>query len=377
MKNTGVASFTTIALLAVPGCFELPPDYDTKYECTTGVCGDGFKCVEKRCIREDRQAVYLEEQDEPLFDFPVLVSRPWSSPAGNAGVAENLAFLDADGKVLAHEIEFVGDDVIVAWVLVPHIKDRRTGGKIGEQTFIQIRDGQRPEDKPLWNDSYASVYHFADADEDAGARPWRSLAMEEEVRDSTGQGRNGVVTGNSYPLSGRDARRTARAFAGDAAIEITAPPLDAYTISGWFKPSTAHTSAMASRPGAFWVGSSVGSYAVRVHAEGATRELKGSPVKLDIWTHLAITVTRTNVILYVDGKHVACSHYGDIAQSVAPIYLGASRAADALDPKRDFLHGALDEVRIETVARSEAWIRAEVLSQAARMALVGLTTPIL
>ena len=45
-----------------------------------------------------------------------------------------------------------------------------------------------------------------------------------------------------------------------------------------------------------------------------------------------------------------------------PIVLGADNNNDAALPDSDFLDGRLDEVRIETVARSQEWLRIDYLS---------------
>ena len=105
-------------------------------------------------------------------------------------------------------------------------------------------------------------------------------------------------------------------------------------------------------------------YAMRVGGNGVVNFLLGangwrevsSPsgtLVLNTWQHVALTYDGATQRIYVDGEEVASRNGAfSIAESAAPLYVGDSQR----NPGRTF-PGAIDEVRIWSVARSAEEIR--------------------
>ncbi len=100
----------------------------------------------------------------------------------------------------------------------------------------------------------------------------------------------------------------------------------------------------------------------------STPFLFGPPIELTRWTHLAYTYDGTMARLFVDGVVVdAGPGSGTPEVSAGPIYIGCGRNNEtgSVPPgvaDVDFVDGLLDELRLEQVGRSPAWIATEVAS---------------
>ena len=103
------------------------------------------------------------EGTETLKDFPALIKIPDGLVGLDyADTAENgcgIAFFDADGKPLAHEIDTwnpEGDSYI--WVRVPELtKSTTITAKWGTHT----KKATRVKQQDVWNEDYLAVWHFS------------------------------------------------------------------------------------------------------------------------------------------------------------------------------------------------------------------------
>lgn len=353
------------AMLAIvlAGCFSLPSDDGTGFLCQIEpVCGDGFTCLNERCVAAPRSFLFLEfpdqePPDEPLDNFPLLV-RLDGEKARRALMrddASDLRFTALDGTVLAHELDTVTDTEVTAWVRVPQIA--------GRDTILRVEYGQAEPAPALapemvWSDDYAAVFHFTG----------------DSVRDSTAHHRDGTAAGLTMPATALIGG--GREFMSPGFMEIAAFDLGSFTISGWIYEKRAEGfSTLAARQQTndkendFWIGNDHGMYAAYPAGVNA---IQGSASKLAQYVRLAVTVGSTGAKLYVNGDAPAVTNVGTFnPTNQNPIFLGADRDTAQAAPDVSFLDGVLDEVRIETVERTRVWIHADYLSQSGGLIRYG------
>lgn len=307
----------------------------------------------------DRAAI-----QEPLVDFPLLVRLAGEhlDRTQLQSDARNLEF-HLDGARLAYEIESAGDPVL-AWVRVPALSGTNLAIRVGYGAGTAAAASE-----PVWSAAYAAVFHLA---EPSGP-----------PRDATGHyGAAAIAEIGATPIAAAPGQiGGGRGFQSmrNHAVQIDAVDLmySAFTVSGWMfelaPPATYH--ALVTREhdrGAdnfFWIGDHTGNYFGEVYRTNGGLTLDSNKTAaIDTWVHLALTATSAGV----DSKAtLLINGVVDVVQSVdglpppgteRPIVLGADNNAGGPEPGVDWLDGRLDEVRIETVARSAGWVRADYLS---------------
>jgi PKD repeat protein len=185
------------------------------------------------------------------------------------------------------------------------------------------------------------------------------------VSDSSGSGNNGTISGATWTTAGKYGG--ALVFNGTSA-RVTVPDAASLrlttgmTLEAWVNPTTVSsawrdviykgndnyyleaTSDRTSRPVG---GGTIG---------GATGEATGtSALTANTWTHLAVTYNGATLILYVNGVQVSSlTRTGNIATSTNPLQIGG----DSLYGQ--FFQGAIDEVRVYNVARTQTQIQADM-----------------
>ena len=93
----------------------------------------------------------------------------------------------------------------------------------------------------------------------------------------------------------------------------------------------------------------------------------------DIWVHLALTATSdessSKATLFINGMEDKSQRVDGLPPpgTERPIILGADNNTGIAAPNIDWHDGYLDEVRIETVARSSEWVRAGYLSMTGQL----------
>jgi len=301
---------------------------------------------------------------EQLVDFPLLV-RLGSEHVDRTRLqpdARNLEFF-LDGAVLAYEIEDAGDPVL-AWVRVPVLS--------GSGLVIRVGYGARTAaaaSQPVWSAAYAAVFHLAEP-----SGPPRDATGHYAAASIAELGTTPIAT-----VPGRIGDGRGFQSIRNHAVQVDALDLrySAFTVSGWMYevvlPTAYH--ALVTREHAtgadnfFWIGDHAGSYSGEVYrSSGGLLLNSNKPAAVNKWVHLALGVTSAGVnsqaTLFIDGGV-------DLIQSMdglpppgteRPIVLGADNNSGAAEPGVDLLDGRLDEVRIETVARSTEWVRADHLS---------------
>ncbi|QSI31521.1 DUF2341 domain-containing protein [Variovorax sp. RKNM96] len=284
------------------------------------------------------------------------------------GVSEtgaDLRFVAADDKtVLNHQIEQFDPllGMALIWVDVPNVS-AGTPTKLwmyyGNPKAPASGNGQRSFDP-----DYTLVYHFAE-----GAVP---------PRDTTAYGNNGQTS--AVPVEGTVIGKGAQLGTGPLMLPAT-PSLavqagGAHTFSAWVKPDQlgARQAIYARRDGAgeLVVGIDQGVPFVQVNGQRST---PGQPVQAGQWSHIAVKAEGENVALYVGGRPAVslaaklpalntAAAIGADAPAGAPAPQGAQPAA-AFAP----FTGAIDEVRLSKVARADALLLADAVSQGAESRL--------
>lgn len=285
------------------------------------------------------------------------------------GVSEtgaDLRFVAGDDKtVLNHQIEQFDPllGMALIWVDVPNVSagtPQKLWMYYGNPKAPASGNGQRSFDP-----DYTLVYHFAE-----GAVP---------PRDTTAYGNNGQTA--AVPVEGTVIGKGAQL--GNGALMLPATPSLAVaaggtlTFSAWVKPDSlgARQAIYARRDGAgeLVVGIDQGVPFVQVNGQRST---PGQPMQAGQWSHLAVKAEGDSVALYVGGRpavslaaklpalNTAAAIGADAP--AAPAAPGAA-PADAFAP----FTGAIDEVRLSKVARPDALLLADAVSQGAESRLAA------
>jgi hypothetical protein len=65
---------------------------------------------------------------------------------------------------------------------------------------------------------------------------------------------------------------------------------------------------------------------------------------------------------------------GNLRHGTHPIYIGADHNSTSANPDADFIDGKIDEIRLETVARTPAWIAYDVAAMKDQVINYGSVT---
>jgi biopolymer transport protein ExbB len=283
------------------------------------------------------------------------------------GVSEtgaDLRFVAADDKtVLNHQIEQFDPllGMALIWVDVPNVSagtPQKLWMYYGNPKAPASGNGQRTFDP-----DYTLVYHFAE-----GAVP---------PRDTTAYANNGQTA--VVPVEGTVIGKGAQL--GNGALMLPATPSlavqagGALTFSAWVKPDQlgARQAIYARRDGAgeLVVGIDQGVPFVQVNGQ---RSAPGQPIQAGQWSHIAVKAEGESVALYVGGRPTvslaarlpALNSAAALGADVAPTAPAAANAqAAAFAP----FTGAIDEVRVSKVARADALLLADAVSQGAESRL--------
>ena len=286
------------------------------------------------------------------------------------GVSEtgaDLRFVAGDDKtVLNHQIEQFDPllGIALIWVDVPNVSagtPQKLWMYYGNPKAPASGNGQRSFDP-----DYTLVYHFAE-----GAVP---------PRDTTAYGNNGQTA--AVPVEGTVIGKGAQL--GNGALMLPAKPSLAVTAGGtltfsaWIKPDSlgARQAIYARRDGAgeLVVGIDQGVPFVQVNGQRST---PGQPVQAGQWSHLAVKAEGDSVALYVGGRPAVslaaklpalntAAALGADAPTAAPAAPGAAPVAGFAP-----FTGAIDEVRLSKVARPDALLLADAVSQGAESRLAA------
>ncbi|MBN2325424.1 MAG: DUF2341 domain-containing protein [Spirochaetes bacterium] len=313
-------------------------------------------------------------QSEDLFDFPVCVRLDSSRIlyAETQDTGNDLRFIDSGQNVLAYEIETwdeSGESFV--WVKTRLI----AGGSNTESVWLYYGNPEAPEGQDafsVWSNGYETVLHL---DETSGS-----------YEDSTGNGHAGeAINGVSRGAPGRVGRCAELDGSDDyIALDMSysgqgAVPL--LTVNVWFRTTFAGSAyndnwAFVDFDRSdfydFYVTGDTGSLEFSTTASsGGTDDFVANTVGLNdgTWRLAWAVYDGTDKHIYLmdslDGTSSnPHSGAGFGSSSTRWGFVGDGSEATTYDGTRNniYYEGALDEVRISHVARSEDWISAQYLS---------------
>lgn len=298
-----------------------------------------------------------------VTDFPLLVSLTSADLGARAqSDGADIRFTAADGVTsLPHEIETYdpGTGSLTAWVLVPTLS-------AGSDTTVYLYYG--PADAPdqqsireVWPDDFVAAWHLAR--DPAGSAP--------QLDDSTVANHDGLSsgsmtagdlvngpTGRAIDLDGVDDHLRAGSFEISGAGQLTVSALvnlDATPVEGRVVAKATDGSSRIVELAVTATGDLVG----RLSLDGTVAELTAGTVPTGSWRHLAMTWDGATQRLWLDGTEVGSQPAtGTIDRDpTMPVTIGDLAVGGAA------IDGRIDEVRIETVARSAAWLAAAQANQ--------------
>jgi biopolymer transport protein ExbB len=258
---------------------------------------------------------------------------------------------DDDKTPLKFHVEHADlvNQLVYIWVKVPQISGGVNTGRIwmyyGNETATPAQDAGGSFDA-----NTALALHFGpELGKDASANA------------------NDAATVAAVAASGAQIANGAGFEAGKTILVNDTPSLavsaaKGATISFWMKPAGLQTDALIfHRAGAgseVAIGLDQNAIYARVKLpNGRVAETtKSASVRVDNWQHVALVIEATKLALYVDGAEVTNTPL-QLADFGGAITLGA-----AVDGSRAY-SGALDEVRIDSVARDADWIVLQAANQ--------------
>ncbi len=297
---------------------------------------------------------------------PVLV-RLHTGNFSFQGVSEtgaDLRFVAGDDKtVLNHQIEQFDPllGMALIWVDVPSV-----GAGAPQKLWMYYGNPKAPASgngQRTYDPDYTLVYHFAEANV--------------PPRDTTAYGNHAqtAVVSLDGTVIGKGAQLGRQALMLPASPSLAQAAGAPFTFSAWVKPEQlgAQQVVYARREGAneLVVGVDQGVPFVQINGQ---RSAPGQPIQAGQWSYLALKSDGKGAALYVGGRPTvsvgvsmpALNSATSIGGDAAPAGASSGAAFAAFT-------GAIDEVRISKVARPDAMLLADAVSQGAdsRLAVFG------
>jgi hypothetical protein len=296
-------------------------------------------------------------QPENLTDFPVLIqlnaSRIDYGQTQNAG--QDLRFVDANGNLLAHEIESWNEaGTSYVWVKVPLIT------AASGTDFIRMyygnaaaADGQNPDQ--VWANGYSLVHHL----EETSGTEFDSTANN---NDGVNNGPNQNVAGYLGSGSSFDGVNDVVTVAYSASLAFSGQ----ITYEAWIRPQELSgynivlSKGTTGTDGYVWLSTNNTELNFGYYSSGYREyQTSGLGLQTNTWYHVAATFDdATNTVrTYVNGQQVLVNTSATQALSNT-----ASNTLIGRSTLGEYWNGTLDEVRASSTVRSTAWLTAQHLA---------------
>jgi hypothetical protein len=310
----------------------------------------------------------------PHTDFPVLISLTDPDLQSKAQASGNdIFFTAADGSTkLSHEIEKYDGTTgqLVAWVRVPSLST-------GTVLYMYYGNGAASNQQDaggVWSNGYVGIWHLKESPTGAAG----------EIKDST------VNAGHGTSLGGMTSADQVAGKIGGALNFVagtTSPPgtvvdtgdravmqLPVYSWSMWIKgnwnatcptpsgPTGANEQPLWNADAQFnfaWGHSTCAFMQAAAHTDGTWRSAKITSIPnllANTWYHIAATFDGANLRIYLNGALEQTTAHGTPITSTGSFAIGNGIGFTRWA-------GQLDEVRVGSAVRSDAWIQTEYNNQ--------------
>ncbi|MFZ4288173.1 DUF2341 domain-containing protein [Variovorax sp. HJSM1_2] len=281
---------------------------------------------------------------------------------GVSDTGADLRFVAGDDKtVLNHQIEQFDPllGMALIWVDVPSV-----GAGAPQKLWMYYGNPKAPASgngQRTFDPDYTLVYHFAEA----GTPPRDTTAYGNHAQTSV-VSLDGTVIGKGAQLGHQTLMLPASPSLAQAAGA-------AFTFSAWIRPDQlgAQQVVYARREGAneVIVGVDQGVPFVQINGQ---RSAPGQPIQAGQWSYLALKSDGKGAALYVGGRASVSVSVAMPALNTAAA-IGGDVTPAGSNPSLAAFTGAIDEVRVSKVARPDAMLLADAVSQGAdsRLAVFG------
>jgi biopolymer transport protein ExbB len=262
----------------------------------------------------------------------------------------DLRFVAGDDKTpLKFHIEKfdVTNEMALVWVQLPQVK-------AGQKFWMYYGNAaaEPATDMPgTYDESQALVYHF-----EVQGVPRDATSYDHQPTQFTAQPNPASLIGAGLQLSANTLLQVP--VTGVMAID----PAKGWTFSSWVKLEGSQKDANVMQLSSLLT---LGVDGTNPYARYGTQTAHGAPLTAGEWHHLAVTVGKDHVVLYIDGKEA-----GNVAATIVPtsglMVIGAGSAGD------HFLKGELDEVQVSAIARPAEWIALAAEGQGTNTNFVAL-----
>jgi hypothetical protein len=256
---------------------------------------------------------------------------------------------DDVGNALPTELD---DDIAWARVSLP------------PATIVTLQVGFGPvpaQPGPVWADTYEGVWH---------------LSGGVNVHDSSIHARLGVAVGTATKVGMLGKARTFGGTIADYITVVTAAPiaLSTMTASAWVNFSTVPVGTdfvslltrehLDTASDDFYLGADPNGYPIgNVWTNQSYSSAYNTALSTGYWVHLVTVYDGSSVTVYEDTVSATPTVVvaGAVSATNAVLYLGCDRnnftgVEPPAVPDTNYLDGALDEVRLESVARPPDWL---------------------
>ena len=300
--------------------------------------------------------------DNNLPNFPVAVMLSSSNfdytKAQEDGA--DIRFTQSDGETLIdfeREIHSISTDSYVYHVEIPTVSSSAAASTTFYMYYGNSGASDAAATSTVWDSNFTLVTHMKD-DPDASS-----------ITDSTINNNDGTKTNVPLEVDGKIGK--AQDFTGsNDYVTITATSSLNITVSMWIKMSEAMSGIALSKtiitdPWLEYRGlitNAAGDpFQCQVVNDSGTSYVSDAAGSLetDTWTHLTMTFDGSTLKQYQNGSQISTKDVsGTVRDLNAPIYFGIHRPTD-----QNNWNGMMDEVRISSIARSAAWIKASYNSE--------------
>jgi hypothetical protein len=317
--------------------------------------------------------------NERLVNFPALVCLGTNIPGFSyaqfgSKTGADLMFTDAGGyQQLPYEIdEWNTNGTSYVWVQVPALAGPTDSIWAYWGSVVATNPPAYATNGSVW-DGHAAVYHLRESDFPFADGTTRSPLLTGDLPASSS---GHIGRGQSFSTAHVDYLRTSNTVANHGGI---------FTVSAWVNvTSNKERKAIISTRGE--VGATNGfTLCVNNYAttDGALVFLSGdsasytsvactdsNAVSFGQWHQVAASADslRGIIHLYVDGVEKSLNRsefdYGGHMAASAPVYIAKAATTNAANANACYFAGGMDEVRIETEARTANWIKASHLTVA-------------